>query len=145
MEDLFRDFWWLMFPIGFFVMGAVGTAMRAGMQRDRLETLRAYADKGMTPPPELTREAPVDYRDWRHERRMARRYYRARWWGRGWFVPAVLSAVFISIAMDRPDSGSHDAFLLVGVVLGAVALGSALMAIPLWFAPPKASIGGEQR
>lgn len=50
MADLFQAFWWLLFPVGFGVMGALRLWLD---QRERLEltrTLRAFAEKGLEPP-----------------------------------------------------------------------------------------------
>lgn len=56
MAELFRDFLWVLFPIGFMAL----CALRAWFDhRARLETIRALrelADKGLSPPAALASE-----------------------------------------------------------------------------------------
>src|SRR4051794_19099594 len=53
MEDFFRSYWWLIFPIMGFVFAGFGMVTGLAMQRDRMRVLRTYAEKGQAPPPEL--------------------------------------------------------------------------------------------
>lgn len=53
MEDLFRQFWWLLFPLGWFVVSGVQQLMRYRRQRDTIDLLKVYAANGREPPPEL--------------------------------------------------------------------------------------------
>lgn len=55
MEDLFRSYWWLLFPLGWFVAAGWSSWLRYRRQRDTLDLVRRYADKGEQPPPELLR------------------------------------------------------------------------------------------
>ena len=52
MEDIFRSYWWLLFPIGFFVFGAWDRWLAYRRSRDHLDLIRTYADQGKEPPPE---------------------------------------------------------------------------------------------
>ena len=53
MVDLFRDYWWLMFPLA----AALGSAWQGWQntqaRRDELRLMQAYAASGKTPPAEL--------------------------------------------------------------------------------------------
>ena len=51
MEDVFRSYWWLLFPIGFFVFGAWDRWLSYKRSQDRLDLLRAYTNQGKDPPP----------------------------------------------------------------------------------------------
>src|SRR5436190_21000478 len=91
MESFFFSFWWLLFPLGFFIFGAWDRWLSYQRSRDRLELLRTYTAQGKDPPPELVKALhgeeemddgsggpafdPYD----RYSRRAARRYYRYRW------------------------------------------------------------------
>ena len=61
MADIFRSYWWLLFPIGFFVFGAWDRWLSYQRSRDHLELLKSYAAQGKEPPPELMQylRAPV--------------------------------------------------------------------------------------
>ncbi len=55
MEDLFRSYWWLLFPLAWFVSAGWASWLRYRRQRDTLDLIRRYADKGEQPPAELLR------------------------------------------------------------------------------------------
>jgi hypothetical protein len=57
MEDLFRDFWWLLFPIGWMVYAAIGSVMAEGRRREALKLVASYQANGREPPAELMRLA----------------------------------------------------------------------------------------
>ena len=53
MEDLFRDYWWLIFPLGW-MLGSVFTAwLNYRRQRDAINLIKSYAESGREPPAEL--------------------------------------------------------------------------------------------
>ena len=53
MADLFRDFWWLMFPMGFMLLGAFRTWLDYRARREMVEALRELAAKGQEAPAAL--------------------------------------------------------------------------------------------
>ena len=55
MNDFFSSYWWLLFPLGFFVFGAWDRWLSYQRSKDRLELLRSYTSQGKDPPPELIR------------------------------------------------------------------------------------------
>ena len=57
MEGLFRDFWWLLFPIGWMLIAAWSSFLNDRRRRDAEKLIFAYRDKGQEPPPELVRAA----------------------------------------------------------------------------------------
>jgi len=56
-DDIFRSYWWLLFPIGFFVFGAWDRWLVYKRSRDHLELIKTYAAQGKEPPPELVKAA----------------------------------------------------------------------------------------
>lgn len=54
--SLFTHYWWLIFPVGFMVLGLVRTILRDGYERKKLEVMKAYLDAGKTPPVSLNRD-----------------------------------------------------------------------------------------
>lgn len=53
MIDLFRDYWWLVFPMGFMAMGTFRAYLRYRTQREVVRALRDLAEKGREPPAAL--------------------------------------------------------------------------------------------
>lgn len=53
MEDLFRDFWWLIFPIFGMFMAIRGNASTERSQQRVLDLIKSYTDQGKEPPSEL--------------------------------------------------------------------------------------------
>jgi hypothetical protein len=49
MNDLFRDYWWLMFPMGFMLLGAFRAWLDYRARREVIETLRDLATSGREP------------------------------------------------------------------------------------------------
>jgi hypothetical protein len=69
-------FWWLIFPIGFFIFGAWDCWLNYQRSRHALEVMKQYAAMGKDPPPELVRQLQgsaygyYGYRGlWRHRYR----------------------------------------------------------------------------
>lgn len=62
MEDLFRSYWWLLFPMAWFVFGGFSSWLNYRKQRETLKLLKAYADKGQEPPESLLKilDRPID-------------------------------------------------------------------------------------
>lgn len=50
---LFREFWWLLFPIGFMIMGMVRTLSYMSLRKKQLEIINAYAAQGKDIPQSL--------------------------------------------------------------------------------------------
>lgn len=47
--DLFRDFWWLLFPMSFMMLGAFRAWLNYRARREVIRTLRELAQKGQEP------------------------------------------------------------------------------------------------
>ncbi len=54
--DLFRHFWWLLFPIFGMISMTVRMATRDSYDRERLRIIKSYADQGRDIPDALRRE-----------------------------------------------------------------------------------------
>ena len=128
MEDLFRSYWWLLFPLSWFVIGGFQSWLSYRANRDTLDLLKSYAASGREPPPELLARLnkrwneEADEEIGRTPRRFRRRYreehpvYRAVLFG-------VLGAGF-SYAAFADLYGSGEAFTIVAFVMGALCLAS---------------------
>jgi len=51
--ELFRDFWWLIFPLSGIVFGAFQRWLAYRARRDTLDLIKTYAAAGREPPSEL--------------------------------------------------------------------------------------------
>lgn len=135
MEDLFRNFWWLMFPMAWFIVEGWNSWLKYQARRDALKLIQAYAEKGQTPPPELlgtlsgvtaadpllgdlaaTGSAAPSATNW------------------GWYQVALFGGlaggfVFLARSNILGDEGLGDAMMVAAVVLGALALASLVYAI----------------
>jgi len=122
MEDLFRDYWWLIFVIPWIIGGAFSSAMGYRRDRDKIDLIRTYAEKGQEPP-----EALLKSLDSEEDRYYSRRRRHRGWRHEGsWF-----SVVFFGImaggfgyASYRDIYGAGEGFMIVTVVLGALAVAS---------------------
>ena len=141
-DDVFRNYWWLLFPLAFFVFGMWDRWLVYKRSRDHLELLKTYQAQGKEPPPERVRAAGYPYADpagwgpppygaYGYGRRAWRRYYR---WGPYWqwrsvFFTAAVAAGFW-VAADWADlPGTEHALRLVAIIVGFVAAANLLSAI----------------
>ena len=133
MEDLFRSYWWLLFPLGFFIASAFDQWMRYRRHRDTLDLIKSYTDQGKEPPPALLErvagklkadedEANEDgwsdreeRRRYRHMRRRESRWYQVVLFG-------VMAAGFGIASVTRVYPDASGAFLIVTFVMGALCL-----------------------
>jgi hypothetical protein len=53
VDDLFRDFWWLLFPIGAMALSAFRAWLNYRARREVVNTLRDLAEAGKEPPAAL--------------------------------------------------------------------------------------------
>ena len=62
-EELFRDFWWLLFPIFGMSMAVFGMLQTESRSQQVMRLIKSYVDQGKDPPPELLKLAsqPGDY------------------------------------------------------------------------------------
>jgi len=124
MEDLFRSYWWLLFPLAYFVIGGLQSVIDYFRHKDTLKIIKAYADKGEQPPEVLLKalEQP-EYEDRRDRRR-----YRYRSHGeRGNVFSVVLFGVLAAGFGYASFSNMYeagDAFLIVAFIMNALALAS---------------------
>lgn len=119
--ELFRDFWWLMFPIFGMGMGLWGMISSERRTRDVMKVIKSYVDQGKEVPPELLRMAQSD---WQPEAQHTPQ--QSSWWS--FFTFAALSAGFaVGWWFIRTEMWSF-AFLVVAVTFGVLAIGALVIA-----------------
>jgi len=67
MEDIFFHFWWLIFPLAFFIAGGFSSFMRYQRTKAKIDLLKTYAAAGKEPPAELLRNLDRDDENSWHE------------------------------------------------------------------------------
>ena len=120
MENLFHAYWWLLFPLGWFVFGGFNAMVHYYRQKNVLKIIKTYADRGEQPPEALLKivEQPIDDR---HEYTQNRRTDD----GNGFSVVLFgIMAVGFGYASWSNMYGAGDAFLIVAFVMGALAAAS---------------------
>ena len=136
MEDIFRGYWWLLFPLGWFIAEGWQSWLKYRARQDALRLVQTYAEKGQEPPAELIRtiNAPEDFVT--TGAADGAQPSRTNW---GWYQVALFGALaggfgFMSQAGILGDEGLADVLLIAAVVLGALALAS-LVAALTWKGP----------
>jgi hypothetical protein len=137
MEDLFRDYWWLMFPIGGMLYGGWERYLAYRTHANNLELMKTYAAQGKEPPAQVAEavaQGPLDRRDYR----------RGRWtgwdgdcdhrgpvrdWRRTAFFTAMAGAFFFASTHMNDGGDLYHPFSIVSVVFAALALASLVTAI----------------
>lgn len=115
MEDLFRQFWWLIFPIFGMTMGLIGMFQTEKRAQSAIDLIKTYADQGKDPPPELLQLA-VRENEGTSEGKNSQAWT--------FVVFAALAAGFaVGYAMVQHESYAF-AFLIVTVVMAVLAVGS---------------------
>lgn len=138
MDNFFFSFWWLIFPIMWFVFGIFGMFMRYRRQRDAIDLLKTYAAQGKDPPEEVSKilAGPggdgscgswggYGYYGWRGRR------FGPYWEWRRVFIFTSLAVGFGLAAYYGDEWGVHGepAFVIVATVMACLAVGSLLFAL----------------
>ncbi|MDR7114333.1 hypothetical protein [Caulobacter sp. BE254] len=135
MEDMFRQFWWLIFPLSWFVFGAYQSWLSYRANRDTLDLIKTYAQSGREPPPELMAKlskrwndgddlGEVDDDDDRFRRRHRRRHWRQHTWSRVALFGCLCAGFTFAAATDLYEAG--PAFVIVSFVMAALAVAAAV-------------------
>jgi hypothetical protein len=133
MLDLFRQFWWLMFPVMGMVYGLVGMLQQNRRQNRAIDLLRTYAEQGKEPPPELlkalSQQGGGDAQDG-FGLAASRNRVAGAWWT--FFVFIALTAGF-GVGASSFGDDAHSAFMVVTVIMGILAFGALVMALAATF------------
>ena len=133
MDTLFREYWWLIFPLSWFVFAAYQSWLSYRANRDTLDLIKTYAQSGREPPPELLAKLSKrwnegddldggDEDDTRARRRHDRRYRRHGTWSRVALFGCLCAGFTFASVSDLYQAG--PAFVIVAFVMGALAVSS---------------------
>ena len=126
MEDLFRSYWWLIFPLSWFVFGGYQSWLSYRANKDTLDLIKSYAQAGREPPPELLAKLSKRWNDGDdHDDRDDRRRYRRRG-PRGWYHVVLFAALAAGFAYAAATDlyGAGEGFVIVAFVMGSLSLAS---------------------
>lgn len=120
MQELFISYWWLLFPLGWFVFGGFNAMVNYYRQKNVLKIIKTYADRGEAPPEALLKivEQPIDDR---HEYQPGTRTEDGNWFS---VVLFGVLAMGFGYASWSNMYGADDAFLIVAFVMGALCAAS---------------------
>lgn len=119
-DHIFWQFWWLIFPLGWFVFAAWRSWLGYRANREALDLMKTYVASGREPPPELLnklsrrlhRDDDYDDERPRYRRRRERSWYQVVLFG--------LLASGFTVAAATDMFGAGEAFVIVAFVLGAL-------------------------
>lgn len=132
MEDLFRSYWWLLFPAAWFVFGGFSSFLNYRKQRETLKLLQTYADKGQEPPEALLKilDRPIDSDSEAWGGSTPGRP--ANYWSLFGLFAVLASGFGIAAYMPETfgvDMGVRFPFTVVALVMGAVAIWALISAM----------------
>ena len=127
MEDLFRSYWWLIFPLGWMIAGGFTSLLNYKRQKDTLKLIQTYAEKGQEPPEALLKvlDRPIDA-DNEYRSYSDRRGTEGTWFS---VVLFGLMACGFGYAYYTDMYGAGEAFLIVTFVLGALSAACLVQAL----------------
>lgn len=124
-EELFRGYWWLMFPVFGMFIALVGMFQAENRSRQVMKLIKSYLDQGKEPPPELLKMAQ-ERSDYEMDMGVPAQRQSGLW---SFFVFLALTAGFsVGYWWIREESYSF-AFLIVAVTMGVLAIGSLVIAL----------------
>ncbi len=125
MEELFRDFWWLMFPIFGMFMAATGAFTSERRTKNVVDLIKTYTDRGQEPPAELLKLAA---KDWDEEGNVSSPQTQAQSNGWTFFTFAALAAGFsVAYAFIQKTEDWAWIFLAVAAGMAVMAVGALVM------------------
>jgi hypothetical protein len=118
-EEFFWQFWWLIFPVGFMLLGAFRTWLDYRARREALDLIKTYVASGREPPAELLNKVSRPLRD-DDDEDVRPRYRRRR--ERGWYQVVLFGILGLGFAVAAATDiyGAGQAFVIVAFVMGAL-------------------------
>ncbi len=123
--DFFSQYWWLIFPLFGMAMAFQGMNHSERRTRSMVDLIRAYADQGKEPPPELLRLAQKGMQDEDSSDSGSSK-------NSGAWTFVVFAGVAAGFSVGWWVSRDQDyafAFLIIAVTMGVMALGALLILI----------------
>ncbi|WP_300543279.1 hypothetical protein [Maricaulis sp.] len=122
MNELFHSYWWLLFPLAFFVAAGWGSFMRYKRTQAKIDLIKSYTAAGKEPPADLLAsldKADHDPNDWTASDPTER-----KGGGHAFLVIlfAGLASVFAYAGYTEMINGVGEEMYFVSMVLGVLSL-----------------------
>jgi hypothetical protein len=121
MTEIFQGYWWLLFPLGFFIAAGWGSFMRYKRTQAKIDLLKAYAASGKEPPADLIASLDGD-QDEDHEHDGGRGHRSGGGQVFLVFLFAGLSAVFAYAGWSGMLGEDQQSLYFVAMILGVLSL-----------------------
>ena len=135
MYHYWWGFWWLIFPVGFFLFRAWDRWLSYRRSRHALDVMREYASQGKEPPAELAREVREDAYGYDDPRHLSRGRYRRRWrhgpyweWRAAIWTGAVAAGFWLASEYSN-FPGAEGPFRFVAIIMTCVAAANLVFAL----------------
>jgi len=134
MDEFARHYWWLIFPLMWFVFGIFGMALAHRRDRDAMDLMKTYAEKGRDPSEiaQVLGRRPGDWSgDWGGGwwARRAWRYTPYWAWRRAIMAGCVAIGFWLAAYYaDWPDWG-WPGFSVVAIIMSVIAAGALINAV----------------
>lgn len=119
---LFKQFWWLIFPIFGMLMAIWGMISSERRAREAMGLIKSYVDQGKDPPQELV-DLAAGGEDYHHGQRHSSGEHRA--WSFITFAALAVGFGAGYYAVRQEDYAF--AFLIVALIMGVMALGALML------------------
>ena len=133
MEQFAFAYWWLIFPIMWFIFGMFGMWMAHRRHRDTIELMKTYAAQGKDPAEiakAMNDSAPGPWGpSWGYGWSGRRWRFGPYWEWRRFIVFSCLAVGFWLASQYAEWPGTERAFTLVAIIMSVMAAGSFLFAI----------------
>jgi hypothetical protein len=130
MEDLFRSFWWLIFPLFGMFMAVWGTVTSQRRTTSVIDLIKTYTDRGQEPPAELVKLAAKGLESEDDDNEGGSRQSRAESNGWSFFMFAGIAAgTAVAYAFTYTTEDWAWVFLAVSAGFSIMALGALVMLI----------------
>ena len=128
MQEFAFAYWWLIFPLMWFVFGIFGMALAHQRERTRMDLMKTYAEKGKDPS-DIARAFDTGPSYWDH--RWARRAWRYSpyWaWPRA-IMAACVAAGFWAAAYYADWPWGWPGLRVVAIIMSIIAVGALVRAV----------------
>lgn len=124
MVEIFESYWWLLFPLGFFVAAGWGSFMRYKRTQAKIDLIKSYTAAGKEPPAALL--ASLDTDDDGHEEHQVSGHGSGNGGGGGHVFLVVLftglAGVFAYTGYAELLGGTSREMYFIAMILGVLAL-----------------------
>ncbi|MBP2158535.1 MULTISPECIES: hypothetical protein [Asticcacaulis] len=130
MEELFRSYWWLIFPVGWMIAAAFESFGRYHQRSGTLKLLKTYAEQGKEPPQALLDMLKSDeQRAYDYASSAYGGYdYKPHGARHSWWQIVTFGALAVGFGYYGQYGGGHEIFTALALAFGVAALSLGVIA-----------------